>query len=49
MLANYDNFTEIKEEIIEINLEKQIITNYYVIMEKAQKTINNIIDIWINN
>jgi hypothetical protein len=35
MLKNYDYMAQIKEEIIELNIEKEIITKYCVIVERA--------------
>jgi hypothetical protein len=35
MLKNDDYMAQIKEEIIELNVEKQIITRYCVIVERA--------------
>lgn len=39
---------EIKEEIIEINFDKQYINSYCVIVERAQHTLSDIIKTWLD-
>ena len=47
LLKNFDYKAEIKEEIIELNLEKQLITRYCVKKKRATKTLGNVIDTWV--
>lgn len=46
MLKNNEYMAQIKEEIIELNIQTKLITRYCVIEEKAQKTLGNVVDIW---
>lgn len=43
------NIAEIKEELIEYNAEKGIITRYCVIVEQAQFTLGDLIKTWCND
>ena len=42
----YKNMAEVKEEIIEYNLEMKLITRYCLIVERAQNTLQDLLNIW---
>ena len=46
--CNPDYVTEIKEEIIEFNPEKMVITRYVVIIERAENTLSDLKKIWLS-
>ena len=41
-----DTLAQIKEELIEINPELELITSYCVIVEKASLTLHDLFKIW---
>lgn len=49
MLLNKSEFVvELKEHIIEYNIDKNIIVRQAIIIERAQTTLKDILQIWIN-
>ena len=48
MMMHPDFVTDIKEEIIEWNKEKMVITRYVVVIERALNTLGDIRKTWMN-
>eukprot|EP00347_Sterkiella_histriomuscorum_P008087 403346420 len=46
LLKNEDHIAQVKEEMIEYNQSKSMITNYCVIVERAQHSLQNLLSIW---